>query len=202
MQMRGYLANIEIIRIDWSSLKYILATTKNRLMLFFTGLFLEEFLVLVLGEQIGLLGLELVAQLDLEEPTVLHRRRVDQRRRVLDRLVLLEHESGDRRVQLGGRLHRLEGAAVKATLDLVVGLGQLGVDDVAERLLGVVADAHDAPTVLHLDPLVALRVVKRARESDEVTPTLQATPVLTEDDGAFQAQSGDFEHTHFVSQGG
>ena len=60
----------------------------------------------------------------------------------------LDHLARDRRVELGDRLHRLDGAEALARLELAPDLGQLHEDHVAELLLRVVGDADRAAVAL------------------------------------------------------
>ena len=98
-----------------------------------------------------------VAHLDLDEPAVLERRRVDEVRRVLERAVDLDDLARDRRVDVRRGLDRLDGPEGLALLDLVADLGQVDEDDVAERVRRVVRDADRRDAAVDLGVLVALR---------------------------------------------
>jgi hypothetical protein len=80
--------------------------------------------------------------------------------------LLLQHQvdlsdlARDRGVDVGGALDGLDGANGVAGLDVLALLRQLDVDDIAQLLGGVLADAQDARLLVRgeVDPLVLLGV--------------------------------------------
>src|SRR5688572_3675033 len=89
------------------------------------------------------------------------------------RVVRGDHLAGDRRIDVGCGLHRLDHADRLPGLHLAARFRRLDEDDVAELLLGVVgdADAH-GPVALALHPLVGLGVSKILRDIHVATPPL------------------------------
>mmetsp|Transcript_12883 Transcript_12883/g.45717 ORF Transcript_12883/g.45717 Transcript_12883/m.45717 type:complete len:205 (-) Transcript_12883:31-645(-) len=120
-----------------------------------------------------LLELRGLGDLDLDEPAVLERGRVDEARRVAECLVHLGDGARDGRVDVGGGLDRLDGAKRLALDDLVADVGEVDEDDVAEFAGRERGDADDARLALNLAVLVrlgekraqaaALRLRQRAR---------------------------------------
>mmetsp|Transcript_4209 Transcript_4209/g.10926 ORF Transcript_4209/g.10926 Transcript_4209/m.10926 type:complete len:206 (-) Transcript_4209:117-734(-) len=103
-----------------------------------------------------LVQLARVGELDLRHPAVCLRRRVDQRRLVVERLVDLHDLTRHRRVDVARSLDRLDRAHRVILLDARAHLGQIDEDNVAQLLLRVVGDANGADVALNLDPLVVL----------------------------------------------
>src|SRR5919112_1407501 len=120
-----------------------------------TGLALEPSDVRVGVEEL-IDGLVVVRH-DLEEPAAPVGVGVDELRGRLKRLVHRDHPTRDRCIDVAHRLGRLELAARRGRLDRGPDLGQVDIDDVTERLLGVIGDAdpHRALLVAGVaDPLV------------------------------------------------
>lgn len=80
---------------------------------------------------------------------------------LLELLVDVGDAAGDRGVDVGGRLDRLDGADGVARLDLAALLGQLHVDDVAQSFGSVLGDANHARLVVgrQVDPLMVFGVL-------------------------------------------
>ena len=86
---------------------------------------------------------------------------VDGARLLLEQVVDVGDAARDGRVDVGGALDRLDGADGVAGAHALALLRQLDVDDVAEGLGRVLADADDARLVVgrEVDPLVVLGVL-------------------------------------------
>ncbi|KAH9407302.1 hypothetical protein TYRP_012852 [Tyrophagus putrescentiae] len=141
-------------------------------------------LLLLNGLEEGLVGLlvhqpahlRLVPDLDLEEPAVGVAAAVHQAGLLLEGAVHLQYRPGDGRVDLIRRLDALHGAHLFlflriAVLTILAHLGAdlraLDVDDVAQRLLRVLGDAHRADGLVggvQSDPLVLLAEANVCRQ--------------------------------------
>ena len=95
-----------------------------------------------------------VGHLDLHEPRVLLRRRVDQLGCVLERLVDLEYRPRDRGVHVRGGLDGLDASEGIPRVELVADGRQIHEDDVPEGALGVIGDAAGSDVPLNLDVFV------------------------------------------------
>src|SRR4051794_4707763 len=72
---------------------------------------------------------------------------------------------GDRRIQVRSRLHALDRAELLHRRDAPTDGRQLDVDDVAQLVLRVVADANDYLVAVHKRPLVLAGVAPVARNA-------------------------------------
>ena len=73
--------------------------------------------------------------------------------------IALDHGTGDRRVDVGGRLHRFDDGAGRTRFERAPGFGDFDEHEVTERVLRVVGDANlDEATRQQTRPLVALGV--------------------------------------------
>src|SRR5215213_9676601 len=95
---------------------------------------------------------------DLDQPALLMRVFVDQLRVVDHGFVDLDHLAGQRRVDLGHGLDRLDGADLVARVEDLADLGQLDEDHLAQLLLRELGDAEHAHVILDADPLVLPRI--------------------------------------------
>ena len=106
------------------------------------------------AEQAG--GLTGLAGPQAEEPALGEGRRVDGLRRIGQRGIDLEHLAVDRRVDIGGCLGGLDHHAGLARAHLAAGLGQVDIDQFAQRILGMEGDADgDGAVAVVAQPLVA-----------------------------------------------
>src|SRR5882724_1736729 len=95
---------------------------------------------------------------DTDEPPLAMGILVEQLR-VLDHGVVdLQHLAGDRGVDLGHRLDRLDGPELVAGVEDLPGLRQLDEDHLAQLLLRELGDADDTDVTVDLHPLVLPRI--------------------------------------------
>src|ERR1700722_8789484 len=99
-----------------------------------------------------------VGELDTKKPAPSQRILVDETRRRLDFGIDGDDLAGSRREHVARRLDALDHGGRIAPLQRLADRRRLGKDDVAELLLGVLADADDAFAALDADVLVVLRV--------------------------------------------
>ena len=104
-----------------------------------------------------------VGELDLVEPTAGVRFAVYQGRVRDDGLVGLGNLPADRRVDVVGRLDRLDHSAGVAGFDLPADLGQLDEHHVRQLVLRMVGDADRRDVARHPHPFVRLRVFQIQR---------------------------------------
>src|SRR5262249_37177250 len=112
----------------------------------------------VLGGRHQILDLRVGGQLQLDEPAVPEGIVVDDSGFGHGRLVDFDDLARDRRIELGDRLDRLDGAELAVGVVHVSDLRELEVDDLSQLLLRVLGDADGSDLTVHPDPFVALRV--------------------------------------------
>jgi hypothetical protein len=124
----------------------------------------SELLVRVDVHQVVEILQALLSNLDLSDPAAAVRvvlgNLVDGARLLLQNNVDRGDYARDGSVDIGSTLDRLDGTDRVASLDLLALVRQLDVDDIAQLLSGVLADADDARLLVsrEIDPLVLLGV--------------------------------------------
>ena len=104
-----------------------------------------------------------IFQRDLDHPGAV-RIFIDLFRRRRQFAVHFGHRAGNRRVQIGDRLHRFHRAKSLAGGDLGAGLGQIDENDVAQRILSIAGDADSGILAVGFDPLVLFGVLVVGRK--------------------------------------